>query len=200
MPTARRPVLGWPMSISPVDRSTYAARIRTVRAFRSRSQRPECRRLAPAEAGEGSEQRQDVEPTIMGAIGAPIPGHRPPGPLGLGPCGIDLWRWTHLAATAEAKPVATRDFANVADRAAAHLLGQREDLGDGNDRPLARTLGACAADSARVAGEELVFLDCGHQDGAEQRVRLRRYRPSQRSSTSWPPSGEAGRANAAGGH
>ena len=78
--------------------------------------------------------------------------------------------------TAEAEPITARDRADVADRSTAYLLGQREDLGDSKHRPLARILASCPADPAGVAVEDLVILDRGHQDGAEQSVRLRRDR------------------------
>jgi len=69
--------------------------------------------------------------------------------------------------TAEAKLIATRDLADVADRAASDLPGQLEDLGHGQDRPFGCVLCPGAADPARVAGEELVVIYRRREDGAE---------------------------------
>ncbi len=51
---------------------------------------PERRRFAPAQAGEGGEEHQGVEPAVMGAVGATLTGHHPQRPLGLGPGGVHL--------------------------------------------------------------------------------------------------------------
>ena len=57
--------------------------------------------------------------------------------------------------TAEAKPVAARDLADIADRAASDLPGQLEDLSYGQDWPFGCALGPGAADPTWVAWEEL---------------------------------------------
>jgi hypothetical protein len=47
----------------------------------------------------------------------------------------------HLTVPLEAQPVAVcRELADVADRSAAHQLGEREDLGDGRHRSLGHVL------------------------------------------------------------
>jgi hypothetical protein len=112
----------------------------------------------------------------MVTVGPTVAGHLPQGPLSLGAAGVHLRGGAHLAVTTEPEPVATRDLADVADRAAPDLLGQLEDLRHGQDRPLARVLGPGAADAARITGKKLVVLNRGREDSADQPVRLGRHR------------------------
>jgi hypothetical protein len=53
-------------------------------------------------------------------------------------------------------------------------LGQLEDLGDGEHRPLGSLLVSSAPDAAWVAGQDLVLIYRGHQNGTQQAIRLRR--------------------------
>jgi hypothetical protein len=77
----------------------------------------------------------------------------------------------------EAEPVtAARQLADVADRAAADLPGQLEDLGHRQHWPLVCLFGARAANPARVAREDLVIFDCCRENRTEQAVRLCRDR------------------------
>ena len=57
-----------------------------------------------------------------------------------------------------------------------HPVCQVEHLGDGEYRALRRPLRPCAGDAARVPSDELVMLDGGVEDRAQEPLRLRRHR------------------------
>jgi len=100
-------------------------------------------------------------------VGLAIGGHRPDRLIGHRPCRVDLGCGPHHAIALETQPVAAAgQLADVADRAAAHQLGELEDLGDGQDRAFRRVLAARAPDPTRVTRQNPVILNRRCQDRA----------------------------------
>jgi hypothetical protein len=87
-----------------------------------------------------------------------------------------------------------RELADVADRAAADQLGERENLGHGQHRPLGRVLITGPANTARVPSQDLVLFHGRHEHRPQQSVRLGRHRDGHATGEQLrPPLADHGR-------
>lgn len=132
--------------------------------------------LAPSQAGEGGEEHQGAEPSILRAAGPAVHAELPQRTIRRTSRGEGLGMCTHLAVPLVSQTVrAGAELAYVADRTTAHPIREIEDLVDREHRALSGLLVAAPADPARVAPDDVVFFSSRHENGPEQAVRLGRH-------------------------
>jgi hypothetical protein len=109
----------------------------------------------------------------MSAVRLVLGGELPECSLGFLPSPEPFDPRAHLAMPGEPEPVAVPYLADVADRTTADAVGEFEDLGHGQHRPLRRFLVPGSTNSAWVARQYVVFFYRRREDRAKQSVRTR---------------------------